>query len=119
LDINAPAFTPGQNPELKKDFLEPDEVVDIITKDCRSTDKNDKAKRTKNENARTIVDEVVPKVHSQRAVSRETVEIFNETNARGEANLRKFSEVKTDRKRVISKDREDRIKNQAVVKEEK
>jgi hypothetical protein len=56
---------------------------------------------------------------SQHAFSQQAFDDFNKINTKCEENLRKVSEVKTERKRVNFKDREDRMKFQAVIPNEK
>jgi hypothetical protein len=117
LDANAEEFTPGQNSEQKPIILEPNEVVEIIKEDCRSMNKEDKTKQGKNERSTSnILDGAKISNSSQQVLSKRIIDKYNETNARCEDNLRKVTEVKSERKRVISKDREDRLKFQAIDK---
>jgi hypothetical protein len=119
LDVNAPAFTPKFIPKREIDFLESDEILEIVREVRQSTEKEDNTTYTKNETARNTTQEVPLKESSQQVISRKTVEEFIETNARCEENLQKVSEVKSERKRVNFKDRrdrEDRVKFQAIMK---
>jgi hypothetical protein len=117
LDVDAKEFTPRQPSERKSRILEPDEVMEIIKEDCRSTDKTDKTKQEKKREQSNISDGASPKISSsQQVISQQTVVNYNETNARCEDNLRKVTEVKSERKRVNFRDRGDRIKFQAVEK---
>jgi hypothetical protein len=112
LDINAPAFIPRINLKREIDFLESDEILEIVREVHQSTEKEDNTTYMKNEKAQNTTQEVPLKESSQQVISRET-------NARCEENLQKVSEVKTERKRVNFKDRrdrEDRIKFQAIMK---
>jgi hypothetical protein len=115
LDANAEEFTPRQNSEQKLIILEPNEVVEIIKEDCRSTNKEDKTKQGKNERSTSnILDGAMTSNSSQQVLSQHTIDKYNETNARCEDNLRKVTEVKSERKRANFKDRNDRLKFQVI-----
>jgi hypothetical protein len=116
LNINAESFIPQSNPELTSVNVEPDEVVEIIKENCRSTDKNvNVAKKT--DEAMTSRPSTSTNVF-QQALSQTTVDNYNEINAKCEGNLRNVSEVKPPRKRSNFKDRDNRKKFQGISKNE-
>jgi hypothetical protein len=102
LDVNAQEFTPRHTSERKSVILEPNEVVEIIKEDCRSTDKKQEKKQEKEKAGRNISDEAPTKnLPSQQVLSQQSVDNYHKTNAKCEDNLRKVTEVKSERKRVI------------------
>jgi hypothetical protein len=91
--------------------------MEIIKEGCQSTDKTDKMKYEKEKAESNISDEALTKkISSQQVISQQSVENFYKTNARCKDNLRKVTEVKSERKHVNFRDREDRIKFQAIDK---
>jgi hypothetical protein len=114
LDANAKVFTPQPNPERAPVDVEPEEVVNIIKKDCRSMVKEvDRTKRREEIKYMTTATN-----SSQKVLTHETVENYEEINVRCEDNLRKVTEVKPERKRGNFKNFEKRKKFQAIVKQE-
>jgi hypothetical protein len=114
LNANAEPFKPQQNPELSSVDVEP---VEIIKESCRSTDKNVNVNK-KTEEVMTSQSSTSTNV-SQQVLSQNTVDNYNEINAKCEGNLRNVSEVKPPRKRSNFKDRDNRIKFQGITKEDK
>jgi hypothetical protein len=109
-DLNAEAET--FIPQRQEANVEPDEVVDIINQDCRSTEVIDRTKRQ----VEIIQPFKAGEKSNQKVISSATVNDHNEINAKCESNLRKVTEVKQPRKRGNFEDNDERKKFQGIIK---